>query len=52
MYSQVRPLTDIDLVKLLDDMYTKEVLDADQKIKNVGFILGLIDAPVSFEIQE
>jgi hypothetical protein len=52
LYQQTRPLTDLELGRLLDDMFTKEVLDADQRVKNVGFLLGLLDAPVSIEIAE
>lgn len=46
-----RPLNEQELAKLINDMYTKDELDEYQELRNVGFILGVIDVVVLFDVK-
>lgn len=46
-----RPLNEQELAKLINDMYTKEVLDDCQELRNVGFILGVLSVVVLFDVR-
>ncbi|EFH89916.1 hypothetical protein [Ktedonobacter racemifer] len=46
-----RPLNDQELANLIRDMTTKEELDEYQELRNVGFVLGVIDVVVLFDVK-
>ena len=49
--SRDRPLNDQELANLIRDMTTREELDEYQELRNIGFILGVIDVVVLFDVR-
>jgi hypothetical protein len=46
-----RPLNEQELARLINDMYTQEELDEYQELRNTGFILGVLDIVVLFDVR-
>ncbi|EFH81626.1 hypothetical protein [Ktedonobacter racemifer] len=49
--SSDRPLNDLELAKLINDMYTREDVDDYQELRNIGFILGVLGVIVLFDVR-
>ena len=52
IYHEDRNLTDIELAKILLDMFTKEQLSEQQLLRNVGFLAGLLNVEVKKDMNK